>query len=148
MASTIPFSENGGFAGTTFFLFVPTQNSGTGASFVSVFDPSSFDDSDDASSYSYKAEDVIVGRVPTVRRVVLVYRDLGIATITVTISGVNDSDNAVSVSATTKIGTSGATGKQLTEFVDVTATCFRPQLTISRAAGAGPVSIVSASMIG
>ncbi len=142
-----PFSENGGFAATTFFMFVPSISS-TGQCFISIFDPTSFDDPDDAASYSWRAEDIAIDRVPTVRRVILQYRDLGLATITVTVSGVNDTGNAVSSSSVVKLGTSGASGLIMTAFVDLTMTGYRPQLSISRAAGAGPVSIVAATMVG
>jgi hypothetical protein len=144
----VPFSENGGFLATTFFIFCPTQASDSGASYIGIFDPSSFDDPNNGSSYSYKIEDVIVGRVPTVRRVILVYKDLGPATITVQLSGTNDNNNIVTASVKAKLGTTGATGALLTAFADVTLTAFRPQLTLSRAAGGGPLSIISATLVG
>jgi hypothetical protein len=143
-----PFGENGGFAGTTFFLFVPCIATGTGASFISIFDPSNFDDPEDGSSYSWRAEDIIVGRYPVVRRVILVYTDLGVAKLTVSITGTNDQGNIVTARQSVTIGTSGASGALLTAFVDISLTCFRPQLSVSRAAGGGPLSIVSASLIG
>jgi hypothetical protein len=148
MAITVtPFSENGGFAATAFFLFVPTTTT-AGQSFISIYDPSNFDDPDDASSYSWRAEDIEVARVPTIHRVILVYRDLGLATITVTVSGVNDNGATVTASKLTKIGSAAASNNLMTAFVDLTVSAFRPQLSISRAAGAGPVSIVSATMVG
>jgi hypothetical protein len=144
----VPFGENGGFAGTTFFLFVPTSASDTGASFISIFDPSNFNDTVDGSSYSWRSEDIVPGRVPTVRRIILIYTDLGSATITATITGTNDNGNIVTASAQFNIGTSAASGAILTKFIDLTLTAFRPQLSISRAAGGGPVSIVEAVLIG
>jgi len=143
----VPFSENGGFAATMFYLFVPAISS-TGAPYIAVWDTTSFNDSDDPSTYSYRSEDIIVGRVPTVRRIILVVTDLGPATLTITVSGTNDKGNAISSSAVQKIGTTGATNAQLTYFIDLVFTGFRPQLSYSRAANAGPVSIVSATMIG
>lgn len=144
----VPFSENGGFAATTFFLFVPAQAADTGAPYVGIFDTTNFDDSDDPSTYSWRSEDIIVGRFPVVRRVILVYRDLGPATITVTVTGTDDNNSIVAASQKVKIGTSGATGVLLTIYVDLQLAAFRPQLSVSRAAGAGPVSIVSATLIG
>ncbi len=144
----VPFSENGGFNATTFFLFMPTIASDTGRPTISIFDPSSFDDPDDAASYSWKAEDIVIGRVPIVRRALLVYTDLGLATITVTVTGTDDNNKQISSSKVIQIGTIAATGLQMTKLVDVTLACFRPQLSITRVAGAGPISIVSASLIG
>lgn len=143
-----PFGENGGFAGSTFFLFVPTSASDTGASFISIFDPSNFDDPDDPSSYSWRSEDLVVARVHTVRRVALVYTDLGVATITVTVTGTDDNGSVVTTAQKVKIGTPGASGNQLTILVDLQLAAYRPQLSVSRVAGGGPVSIVSASLIG
>lgn len=145
---SVPFSENGGFLATTFFLFVPAVRFDTGDPYIGIFDTTDFDDPNAASSYSWRAEDIAVARVPTVRRVILVYTDLGVAKITVTLSGTNDLNNVISASQTVTIGTSGASGAQLTAFVDVALTAFRPQLTISRAAGGGPLSIVSATLTG
>ena len=144
----VPFSENGGFGATTFFLFVPTQASDSGISTVSIFDVSSFNDPDDGTSYSWRVEDIITARVPTVRRVIFVYTDLGPAIVTVNLKGTNDNNAIVTASKTISIGTAGATGAQFTVFVDIELTAFRPQLSISSKAGAGPISIVSASMSG
>lgn len=144
----VPFSENGGFSATTFFMFMPATFLSNGAPFIAIFDPSDFNDDNDASSYSWRVEDVVVGRIPVVRRVVLVYTDLGNATITVTLSGTNDSNNKVTASRKISIGTDGKSGELLTKFVDISLTAFRPQLTISREANAGPVSIISATLIG
>lgn len=148
MAIAPPFGENGGFSATTFYMFVPTTASDSGASFIAIFDPTNFDDADDPSSYSWRAEDLVVARMPTVHRVILIYTDLGAATITVTVSGTNDNGNVVKASQKIKIGTTAATGEQMTKFVDLAITAFRPRVQIDRAAGAGPVSIVSCTMAG
>lgn len=144
----VPFSENGGFLATDSFLFVPTASADFSQFYIGFFDVTSFDDANDGSFYAYRVEDVDVCRVPTVRRVLLVYRDVGVGTITVSVRGVNDNDAIVSVSSKQVLGTKAATGALLTQLVDLTLTCFRPQITISRDAGAGPISIISATMVG
>ncbi len=145
---TVPFSENGGFAATNFYLFVPTQDAALSQSYIGIFDPTSFDDPVDGTSYAYRQEDVMPARVPTVRRVVLTYRDLGVAHITVTVQGINDNGNTVVSSVPKTIGTKAATGLLMTAFCDVQLTAFRPQIVVSRPAGGGPLSIVRATMVG
>lgn len=144
----VPFSENGGFAATTYYLFVPGQDSNTGYTFIGIFDVTSFDDKFDGSTYSFRAEDIAPGRFPTVRRVVIVYRDMGTASLTCTIRATDDNGKIVAASKSVQLGNAVPTFISLTTFVDVQVSGYRPQLTLTRAAGGGPVSIISVSMIG
>lgn len=114
----------------------------TGNAFLGAFDTTSFDDPQQGSTITFKTEDIVPFRVPTVRRVLLVYRDLGPATLTVSITTTNDNGvvQTVSVPGVT-IGNTVATGKLLTKFVDLQATGFRPTLSLTRAPGGGPVSL-------
>jgi hypothetical protein len=130
-------------------MLIPIWNISAGTASIGAFNPMVFDDPVQGSSHSFKVEDIVADRVPTVRRVVLTYRDLGPSAITATISG--SDDNGVPQSITSPLvtlGTASATGKLLTKFIDITFTAFRPQLTINRAAGGGPVSIATAIMLG
>jgi len=147
-AGSFPSSENGGVYGSTYYLMVPVQNTTTKQCYLGYFDVTSFDDKLDGSSYRYRSEDVNPLRVPTVRRVGLIYRDLGLVSITVTINATNDNGQAISNSTAVQLGNTIPTNAILTKLVDVTLVGFRPQLQIDRAAGAGPLSIVSATMIG
>ena len=85
---TIPFGENGGFVASTFYLMVPVQSADLSRVYVGIFDPSSFDDPLDPSYYAYRMEDIQPCRVPVVRRVLLTYRDIGVASLIVTLTGV------------------------------------------------------------
>lgn len=144
-----PFgTENGGVGGTTWVLFFPVKDISSGLSYIGYFDVNNSNDSKDDSSYSYRAEDIALLRQPTVRRVGLVYRDLGAAAITITLSGTNDQAQVVSQSVTAQIGNTIPTNDLMIKLVDIQLTAFHPQLTISRAAGAGPVCITSATIIG
>lgn len=147
--TAVPFGENGGFSATAFLLFVPAQfiYSGSNA-FIGTFSPGSYNDANDGSSYSYRQEDVIPHRVPTVRRVVITYRNLGTATLTMTVSAVDDNGVTQSKSQTQTIGNVSADQTLLTAFFDITITGFRPQLSWSRAAAGGPISIIRATLIG
>lgn len=145
---TVPFSENGGFAVSNSYIFVPVQTADLQRVYIGIFDPASFNDPTDASFYNYRMEDIVPGRVPTIRRVIVVYRDIGVCTLRVTVQGVNDNGAQVSSTKTMQIGSIAATGLLLTAFFDVQLTAFRPQLNLFKAAGAGPFSIVSATLIG
>lgn len=147
-AVAVPFLENGGFSATSYFLFVPTELVAGGNSFIGAFSASNYNDINASSSYSYRMEDVMSGRVPTVRRVIVVYRNLGVATLTVTISGTDDNGAPQSVSATNTIGNVLADNTLATSFFDVQLSVFRPQITLFRPANGGPVSIISTRMIG
>jgi hypothetical protein len=148
LATSVPFLENGGFAATAYFLFVPTLLSAGGNSFIGAFSASNYNDPLDSSSYSYRMEDVIVGRMPTVRRVIVIYRNLGVATLTVTVSGTDDNGVRQTSFDTNIIGSTLADGTLGTSFFDVQLAAFRPQITLSRTANAGPVSIISATLVG
>lgn len=144
----LPATENGGVFAPTYYLMVPMQNCTTGACYIGYFDTTSFDDKVDGSSYSYRSEDVMPLRYPTVRRVGIIYRDLGLATLTIKVSGTNDNKQVVSQSVNVQLGNTIPTNALLTILVDITLAAFRPQITLIRAPGAGPVSITSVTMIG
>lgn len=141
----VPFSENGGFSATQYFIFVPVQSSS--GTYVGIFDITSFDDKNDGSYYFYRVEDTQTGRFPTVRRLFVTYRDIGIVTVTFTVRGIDDTGSIVTSSQIVKLGTASASGNLLSQFVDLTLSAFRPQLSITRAAAAGPLDIVSVTMI-
>lgn len=145
----MPFGENGGISATVQFLLIPMQDSYSAIQSVGIFDPTKFNDDTLPSSLSFKAEDIVPGRVPTVRRVVLTYRDFGPATITmfITVSSLNGVVQSMS-SGPIQLGNTNPTFTLLTKLVDMTITGFRPQLSIFRDKNAGPVSIVQAVMLG
>jgi hypothetical protein len=144
----LPIGENGGVFATTWLLFMPVQDIASGRSYIGFFDADVFDDAKDPSSYSYRQEDVSLNKVPTVHHVRLIYRDLGLATLTVSVKVVNDDGQVKVVSVNTQIGNKIPTGDLLTRIVDIGATGYRPQLKIDRKAGGGPVCITSATMEG
>src|SRR5262249_5326063 len=112
--SAFPASENGGVFASNYFLFMPVQDINTKQSFIGFYDFSSFDDPYADSSYSYRIEEIVPNSTPTVNRVDLTYVDLGLATIQVTISGVNDNGQVISSTISQQIGNKIATGALLT----------------------------------
>jgi hypothetical protein len=117
------------------------------------FDPSfGFNDATASGFYAFKMEEIIPGRVPTVRKIIVVYRDLGLATVgfflTGTLFTAPSGQQLVSNSTTVTLGTASKTGRLMTALVDLELTAMDMQLTINRAANAGPVSIVKIIMCG
>lgn len=146
--SGVPLGENGGVLASTYYLLIPVQDVNSGNAYLAMYDLNNLNDADDGSYYTYRMEEVMPLRVPTVRRIGVEYRDVGVANVTFTLTGTNDKGVGISQSKTVRIGTSAATGLIVTLFVDMTFTGFRPQLTVSRAAAGGPLSIVSVTLIG
>jgi hypothetical protein len=104
--------------------------------------------------YTFKMEDVVMERVPTIHRITLSAYNLSVVTLTFTLTGVDDTGAVVTATTTKTFGTGvfGAfpAGPIITVFVDLSLTAFRPQLTITRAPGpeAGAFSIVSVLLSG
>jgi hypothetical protein len=121
------------------YLLVPTL--GTTGKVLSYYDTTSFNDTVDACTYIFKAEDIIADRVPTTRRVMITYIDLGVATLFVTVSAVNDNGFIVTQQVSVTIGTVGASGLLSTAYFDLAITGYRPQVSLTRAANGGPVFI-------
>ncbi len=120
---------------------------------IAAFDITNFNDPNNPSSYSYRAE-TFQGRLPTVRRVLVEYVDLGQATLSISLTGSMGFEAGETIQqvaagpVSINIGTAGATGIVMTAACDITLTAYNPQLSWSRAANGGPIAIVSMTMIG
>ena len=114
-----------------------------------TFDTTNFNDSEEASFYFWKVEDILAGRTPTCNKVIVSYTDLGLVTATFTLSGTNDLGEVVSESSVEILGNQVATGRMLTKILGIPAlTAQNLQLTVNRAANAGPLSIVKVRIEG
>lgn len=142
----VPANEFPSMLQSARYLLIPTL--GTIGKRLSYFDTTSLNDPVDASTYTFKSEDIIADRVPTLRRVVITHIDLGPATLVVQVTAVNDSGVLVINETTVTLGTSGFTGNMMTVYADVAVTGYRPQVTLIRAANAGSVSIVHVLGVG
>jgi hypothetical protein len=143
---SFPTGENGGVFANNYFLFIPVQDVNTKQCYIGFYDINNFDDTKDSSSYTYRKENVVTNATPTVNRVDLTYKDMGLAKITVTINAVNDNQQIISSSITVQIGNAIPTGELFTIFVPITLTGMRPQLSWTRVTG--PVCITRAVMRG
>jgi len=112
------------------------------------FDITNFNDATVPSSYSCKVEDVIAGRTPTCSRVIVSYTDLGVVNVTFTLSGTNDAGALDSISQVVTLGNTIPTGKMLTKVIGLALTAQNLQLSVLRAANAGPLSIVKIRLEG
>jgi hypothetical protein len=121
------------------YLLVPSQ--GTTGKVLSFYDTTSLNDATDNSVYTFKAEDIHADRVPTVRRVIITYIDLGVASIVVNVSGINDNGTLAFGQAVISIGTVGATQNICTAYADLSVSCYRPQVTLTRNGAGGPIAI-------
>lgn len=145
----MPASNGGTTAPLNLALFPFADSFAIGHfSHIYILDVMNFNDPARASSYSWKVEEVQAGRTPTCSRVILSYTDLGKATITLTLAGSNDAGQIVSETTTLTIGNASPTGKLLTVVVGLSLTAQNLQLTLTRAANAGPVSIVKVRLEG
>ena len=116
---------------------------------VFAFDPTNFNDVNNGSFYNWKVEDVACGRTPTIDRIFISYRDLGVAQITLTLTGTNDLQEVVSESNTLQIGNTSPTGRIMTVNSGIPAlTAQNLQLSLVRAPNGGPVSITKIRMEG
>jgi hypothetical protein len=145
-------ASNGGTNAPLNLLLIPASQ--IGFPFITdgrmfTFDPTNFNDPSEPSSYSWKVEEVAAGRTPTCSRQMIMYRDLGAATITASISGYDqNAQTPLTASETFSIGTVAATQKLCTIVRGLTLTAQNLQYSVVRSANAGPVSIVKVRLEG
>jgi hypothetical protein len=151
-------ASNGGVSQLARVSLIPMMNLGTGQAGHYAFDPLfGFNDPSNPSVYSFRVEDVITGRTPNIINIILSYRDLGRVTVTFSLSGTQDDQivNAVTMPSTQLgatvthvLGNVVPTNKILTKFIAIQLTAQNLQLTITRRANAGPLSITKLVMCG
>jgi hypothetical protein len=150
----MPQSFGGVSASTKIYLF-PMQNAASGAIGYYAFDPSQgFNDPVNPSVYKFKVEQIIPGRIPTISRMILTYRDLGQVTATFALAGTTDQGKVVgngtppASSATVTIGNIIPTGVLMTTVQGLVLSAQNLQLSITRRPGAGALSIASIVLCG
>jgi hypothetical protein len=113
-----------------------------------TLDPTNSDDAGIGGFYFWKVEDVIAGRTPTISRIIVSYRNLGVATFTLTLTGTDDSGNTVLNSTPVTVGTSKASGRICSKVIGLALTGQNLQVSVSRDPGSGPLSITKLRMEG
>lgn len=134
-------AASGGLTGGEYLILIPVLDVNTGERYIGYFDVNDLDTETESIYVTGQAE-IMEGRQITVSRVRIIYRDLGLAKLDVTVK-----TSQKSLTKTKGIGSSNVTGELVTDYVDMVVTGERPQLIISRKAGYGPVSIIKATMI-
>lgn len=142
--------SNGGVSQVSRISAYPMININTGIAGLYAFDPTvGFNDPNNPSNYSFKVEEVAAGATPTISKLIVSYRDLGLVTVTFTLTGTSDDQKVVSNSATVILGNLLPTGRIMTRNdIGLTLTAQNLQLSVSRAAGAGAMSIVELTLVG
>jgi len=139
VAFTVGSPSNGGTQQPLNLFLVLGMNFGTPA--IWTFDPTNFDDPGIGGFYFWKMEDVIAGRTPTLSRFIVSYRNLGVTTFTLTITGTNDNGDIVTKSKQVTVGTVAATGRIASKLIGLALSAQNLQASISRDPGSGPLSI-------
>jgi len=141
--------SNGGVSTVSRLTLFPMQETAGGATGFYAFDPSAgYDESQSGGFYSFKIEEVLPGRTPTIGQAIIKYRDLGVAVLVLMFTGVQDDQQIVNKTVMTMLGNLVATNRIMTKIVGVGFTAKDVQLTLQRGAGAGPVSIVKLVLCG
>jgi hypothetical protein len=149
--------SNGGISQLASVALMPMQDFNTGQCGMFAFDPLfGFNDPINPSVHSYKIEEVMHGRTPTISRMILTYRDLGIVTASFIFTGTKDDGTAATPSViVATFGNKLQTNKLYTTFFDaqnavstLPITAQNIQLTVRREANAGPLSIVKITLCG
>lgn len=146
--------SNGGFSPVDAYCIIPGLSSGSGSVSLNAFNwNAGFNDPNNASFHYFRVEEVATMRVPDFRRVGIIYRDLGVATIQIALTAVNDNGDIVyntpnqgapsggNPYPSFAIGTAAASQRLIQKFLDTRICGSLPQAAILRAANAGPVSI-------
>jgi hypothetical protein len=143
--------SNGGISQSSRISAYPMVNVSTGQAGLYAFDPSlGFNDQSNPSNYFYKMEEIVPGKTPTVSKLIVSYRDLGLVAVTFTLTGTNDLQQVVSATTGSVIlGNLVPTSRIMTRNdIGLTLTAQNLQLSWTRAAGAGSLSIVKIIMTG
>jgi hypothetical protein len=143
---TVTTPSNGGTLSPLNLFLIPAQDFLD--SVMWTLDPTNFDDPGLGGFYFWKTEDVIAGRIPKVSRVIISYRDIGVATFTITITGTNEEGKVVSNTTSTTVGTTSQSGKIATKIVGLLLRAQNLQVSISRNPGSGPLSITKVRLEG
>lgn len=134
-------TSSGGLAGFEQAVMIPYFAINGTEFCIGTFDVKNYD-TEDSCEIWYRQEEIIEGREITVTRVRIVYRDLGICTLTCTVETAQGSK-----SITLKIGSADFSGVVKTDYFDLVVTGERPQLKLKKEANSGPLNLISLTMI-
>lgn len=151
-------TSTGGLYGVDRALLIPFFDSKYNNTSLQIIDSDNFDTEEDAFYY-FPSPDIKTGRAVTVHNVVLIYREIGLATFQVgVIVYVRKTDKfefierelkITNVSPkTNKVNPAFPDQKLHTRYADINISGERPQAYLRRSADSGPLSIISLTMAG
>jgi hypothetical protein len=148
----VPTSNGGVFASSQLALY-PCTNILTGLTEYRTFDPTQpANDPLLPSSYAWRVEQIGGQyRNPTIRKLLWTFTDLGQVSVTWTITGVTEQQQVISSSTPIGVGNAVPTYATMTVEIDIVGgvwTGMNLQLSVSKLAGAGPLSILKVAIIG
>lgn len=142
--------SNGGINQTSRISAYPMTSIVTGQTALYAYDPGlGYNDPSNPSNYFYKVEEVVPGKTPSTNDLIVYYRDLGLVTVTFTVTATLDDQTIVSNSAKVTLGNQVATGRIMMRAsigLSITGQCL--QLSWSRAANAGNLALVKLILCG
>lgn len=161
-------SSGGGSTGSGSGIYVPTSNGGvfaqsqvaiypctnviTGKTECRTFDVTQpANDPNYPSSYSWRVEQYLPYRNPSIRKILWTFTDLGQVTAVWTLQGVDEKFAVHSSVTPITAGNFIPTYAIMTTEVDIQGgvfTAMNMQLSVSKAAGAGPLSVLQVVLVG
>ncbi len=153
--SILPSSFGGVFALSQVTLY-PCLNIVTGLSEYRTFDVTQpANDPANPSSYSWKVEQFKAYRNPTIRKILWTFKDVGQVSVTWTLTGTNENQQVVTAQTSLGVGNAAPTMAIMTVGIDVFGssgqsgfTAMNMQLSVSKAPGAGPLSVLKVVLVG
>ncbi len=142
-------NSNGGVFGLNQVALYPCTNISSGLTEYRTFDPTQPpNDPNLPSSYTWRIEQGNQYTNPTVRKLFWTFFDLGRVSVTWTLTGVTELQTVASQSVAIGVGNLVPTKAVMTVEVDLNLTAMNLQLSVLRAAGAGPLSILKVTLVG
>lgn len=143
-------TSTGGLFGFNNALLVPFFDTRSGLSYFVMYDPTNFNCEEDCV-YNFRLESGAPSKEIDVTKIFLEYRDLGPVTFTIIVTATQYNkalrkEKVVRKEVSVSVGTKKADNKIHSYYVDLKLVGERPQLSIFRAADAGPLSIIRAMM--
>jgi len=150
-------TSTGGLFGANFKLLMPLFDSVFDKTYLALIDPDN-NDCEEEAFYLFKQEDVMPSRFISVHKLIVVYKELGLAKFSVGVQVYNrDANKFYQKSVALQISNTGARQDKKFPFpdgklrelpVDLVIEGERPQVFIRRRANSGPLCITRVHMIG
>jgi len=145
----LPTTSNGGVFAANQVALYPCTNVITGKTEYRTFDPTQPpNDPVLPSSYTWRVEQVLPYRNPTIRKLFWTFTDLGQVSVSWTLTAVTEQQKVISQTTSLGVGNYIPTYAIMTVEVDINLTGMNLQLSVSKLAGAGPLSVLKVVIIG